>query len=72
MSRAESPRVSVASSKTLSSVLSVFGESDFENGVRSGEQVVLGGGRRPVWKYSRTIFAVQSEGDDHDVCCQEE
>lgn len=67
MLRVVFPRTSMASSKT-SSVPNVLRGLDFENGVLLGEHVVLDGGRRPVWKYSRTTFAVQREGDDQDVC----
>lgn len=72
MSRTESARDSIASSKTLSSTLKLLRDSDFENGVLLGKQVVLDEGRRPVWKYSRTTFAVQRDGDDQDVCFQNE
>ena len=71
MSRKVLPRTSIASNRALSSILDILTGSDFEKGVLLGEHVVLNGGRRPVWKYSRTTFAVQREGDDQDVCYQE-
>lgn len=62
------PRTCIASAKALSSAVNSLMELDVENGVWSDEQVVFGGGKRPVWKYSLTTFAVQREGDDQDVC----
>lgn len=72
MSKTVVPRTCIAFNKGLSSVFKALRESDGENGVWSDEQVVLDGGRRPVWKYCRTSFAVQREGDDQEVCYQDE
>lgn len=72
MSKTVVPRICIAFNKVLSSVFKALRELDGENGVWSDEQVVLDGGRRPVWKYSLTSFAVQREGDDQEVCYQDE
>jgi hypothetical protein len=72
MFRTVVPRTCIAFNKVLSSVFKALRELDGENGVWSDEQVVLDGGRRPVWKYCRTSFAVQREGDDQEVCYQDE
>ena len=66
------PRTCIASNKALSFVFDGSRELELENGVWSDGQVVLDGGRWPVWKYSRTAFAVQREGDDQEVCYQDE
>jgi len=60
---------SSASSAIMVSLTSSLVEGIFmPNGLPSGLHLVPGKGSVPCWKYARAALAVQSDGDDHEVC----